>query len=105
MIGKMSVAADHLSHHFAIPQAVNTSYFTHPLAVRITTPELRNEFMLNLYIQRGFKYIRRLHYNYNYILREPTDGCLVELTKRQDVGSIPIQSAAAKKLIRRVAYF
>lgn len=105
MIGKMSVSTDYLSHHFAIPQAVNTSYFTQPLAVRITTPELRNPFMLNMYVQRGFKYIRRLHYKYNHILREPTDGCMVELTKRQDVGSIPIQSGAAKKLIRRVSYF
>jgi hypothetical protein len=78
-------------------------YFTQLL--RTTTVELRDPLVLKYYLDNGFLYIRRLHYNYNYILREPTDGCKVELTKQPNVGSILINSPQARKLIRRICYF
>jgi hypothetical protein len=53
----------------------------------------------------GFVYIRRLEFKYEHIMREPTDGCHVELTKERDFGSMPIDSAKARRLIRRISYF
>lgn len=74
-------------------------------ATKLTTVELRDPITQQKYIDRGFRYIRRLHYNYNHILREPTNGCYVEISKVRDIGSIHIQSPAAKKLIARLSYF
>ena len=73
--------------------------------LRTTTVELRDPEVLKKHLDNGFVFIRRLHYNYNHILRTPTDGCPVELTRLQDVGSFPLDSPAARKLIRRLCYF
>lgn len=86
-------------------QPLNRPYFPHSAFVKVTTVELRNPATLKKYIDDGFVYIRRLHYNYHHILREPTNGCYVELTKERDIGSLKIDSFAAKKLIRRISYF
>jgi hypothetical protein len=94
-----------LSHLFAIVQPLNRTYLSQAAIVRLTTVELRDPLVLKYYTDSGFVYIRRLHYNYNHILREPTDGCNVELTKMRDAGSIPIDSYQARKLIKRLSYF
>ena len=96
---------DPYSHLHLIATPLNRLYFGHAALVRTTTADLRNAVTLEYYMNAGFMYIRRLHYNYHYIMREPTNGCYVELTKERDIGSIPIDSAAARKLIRRVSYF
>lgn len=96
---------DPLSHLYAIIQPINRPYFPHAAYVRTTTVELRNPVKLERYLQAGFVYIRRLEFKYMHIMREPTDGCHVELTKEMDVGSIPIDSVKARRLIRRISYF
>lgn len=97
--------SDNLTYLYGFVSALNRPYFTLSSVVKTTTVNLRDPLVLQDYIDRGFVYIRRLHYNYNHILRNPTDGCNVELTKLQDVGSILIDSPAARKLIRRLCYF
>lgn len=96
---------NHLSYLYAIVQPLNRPYFTQNAIVKTTTVELRDPFLINYYLANGFIYIRRLHYNYNHILRTPTDGCDVELTKHQDIGSFLLDSPQARKLIRRICYF
>lgn len=99
------MVANRLSHLYAVIQPLNRTYFSQPAISRVTTVELRDPAVLNHYIESGFVYIRRLHYNYNHILRTPTNGCYVELTKMEDVGSMPINSPSARRLIRRLSYF
>jgi len=96
---------DDLSFLYAVVQPLNRPFFRQAYMVRTTTVELRDPEVLKKYLDDGFVFIRRLHYNYNHILRTPTDGCPVELTKLQDVGSFRLDSPAAKKLIRRLCYF
>jgi len=96
---------NHLSYLYSVVLPLNRPYFAHGSIVKTNTPELRDPLVLNYYLDQGFLYIRRLHYNYNHILRSPTDGCNVELTKHMDIGSIPINSPRARKLIRRICYF
>jgi hypothetical protein len=62
----------------------------------ITLAELKNV---------GFVWIRRHHRHLDFVLRNPTLGCVVEVTKAWDIGCVPIDSPAAKKLIRRICYF
>jgi len=97
--------ADPLSHLYAVVQPINRAWFPHAAYVRTTTVELRNPVKLEKYIQSGFVYIRRLEFKYQHIMRELTDGCHVELTKEMDLGSIPIDSAKARRLIQRISYF
>jgi hypothetical protein len=96
---------EHLSHLYGVVWHLNRAYFPQPHTVKTTTPQLRNPATLEKYVAGGLKYIRRLDYNYHHIMREPTDGCTVELTKEPEIGSIPIDSAKARKLIQRRSYF
>jgi hypothetical protein len=96
---------NHLSYLYSVVLPLNRPYFAHAAVVKTTTPELRDPLVLRYYLDQGFLYIRRLHYNYNHILRTPTDGCNVELTKQRDLGSMPLDSPKARKLIRRISYF
>jgi len=81
------------------------NHFSYAALARTTTVNLRNPVVLQGYIDAGFLHIRQLHYHYNKILREPTNGCYVELTRNETVSSFPIQSRAAKKMINRLRYF
>ena len=96
---------DELSHLYSVVRHLNPAYSNSLNGVRITTAELRNQATLQKYVFSGYKYIRRLNYNYHHIMREPTNGCIVELTKVQEVGSILIESSMARKLINRISYF
>jgi hypothetical protein len=96
---------DPLSHLYAVIQPINRAYFSQTARIRTTTVELRNPVLLESYLQAGFVYIRRLEFKYEHIMREPTNGCHVELTKEMDFGSMPINSVKARRLIRRISYF
>jgi len=72
---------------------------------RTSTMALRNPYIYNDFVKRGFLYIRKLHYDYNKIAREPTIGCYVELSVQPDVDSILLQSGKAQRLINRTTYF
>ena len=89
------------------PGPVNTfySYVDRFRIARTDTATLRNPYVMNYYICSGFKHIRQLHYEYNKITREPTIGCYVELSVEAGVGTIPIDSPKARKLINRMSYF
>jgi len=80
-------------------------YYSQYSSLKIATSELRNPLILQKYVDDGYKYIRRLNFNYHHIMREPTNGCLAELTTYEEVGSVLITSVAAKKLIQRISYF
>jgi hypothetical protein len=96
-----------LSAEFAIQPAVNTSntYASRFRITRTTTTELKNPAILEQYKRAGFLYIRKLHYNYNKIAREPTVGSYVELSFLPEVDSLPIDSWRATKFINRLSYF
>ena len=96
---------DPLSHLYAVIQPINRPYFPHSAYAKVTTVELRNPVILGRYLQAGFVYMRRLEFKYEHIMREPTNGCYVELTKEKDVGSFPIDSAKGRRLIQRISYF
>ena len=76
-----------------------------PDPVVIDTVELNKAGVLELYKNMGYTYIRQLHRPYNMILRSPSVGCIAQLTIWKDIGSHPINSPKARKLIRRVSYF
>lgn len=96
---------DPLSHLYATIQPINRAYFSHSAYIKTTTVHLRDPVVLEKYRQAGFVYIRRLEFKYEHIMREPTDGCHVELTKEMDFGSMHIDSLKARRLIRRISYF
>jgi hypothetical protein len=96
---------NHLSYLYSVVLPLNRAYFINSCLVKTTTVDLRDPVVLKYYLDSGFLYIRRLHYNYNHILRSPTDGCNVEITKHMECGSIPLNSPKARKLIRRICYF
>ena len=98
------MSTNYSSYIYAVIQCLTRDKLNQS-ATKITTVELRDPITQKKYIDRGFRYIRRLHYNYNHILREPTNGCYVEISRVRDIGSIPIHSLAAKKLIARLSYF
>jgi hypothetical protein len=92
---------------YAPPGPINTwhSYVDRFRIARTNTVALRDPYVMENYIRCGFKHIRQLHYDYNKIAREPTIGCYVELSVEADVGTIPIDSPKARKLIKRHSYF
>jgi hypothetical protein len=76
-----------------------------PDPVIIDTIDLRNPGVLDLYKNMGYTYIRQIHRPYNVILRSPSVGCTVQLTIWRDIGSYPINSSKALKLVGRISYF
>lgn len=81
------------------------SYVDRFRIARTNTVALRDPYVMDFYVRSGFKHIRQLHYDYNKIVREPTNGCYVELSVEADIGTIPIGSPKARKLIKRISYF
>ena len=69
------------------------------------TRKLRQPAVLAEYLQRGFRWIRQKPQDYNRILRNPTDGCLVELSVMKMPWMVPIHSARGREMIRKVRYF
>ena len=96
---------NHLTYLYAVVKPLTRPYYSQAGVVKTTTVDLRDPYVLKYYLDNGFLYIRRLHYNYNHILRTPTDGCNVELTKERDLGCMLIHSREARKLIQRICYF
>jgi hypothetical protein len=60
---------------------------------------------LDIYKNKGYTYIRQVHRAYHLITRNPSVGCIVELSFYKDIGSHPIDSPKGRKLIRRICYF
>jgi hypothetical protein len=56
--------------------------------------------------EQGFKWIRRIDSRrFEHIVRNPTVGCMVEVCFLRHVGCVPIDSSAAKKMLRKLCYF
>ena len=72
---------------------------------RTSTLALRDPRIFQRFTQAGFLYMRRLHYDYNKISREPTIGCYVEMSVQPTVDSFSIFSPKARRLIKRDSYF
>ena len=47
---------------------------------RVHSVELQNPQNLQYYIQSGFKFIKRHERQFDYIVRNPTIGCMLELS-------------------------
>jgi len=92
-----------MSTEYTPPGPINTwhSYADRFRIARTNTVALRDPYVMDFYVRDGFAHIRQLHYDYNKIAREPTNGCYVEA----GVGTIPIDSPKARKLIKRISYF
>jgi hypothetical protein len=71
----------------------------------VLTMDLVYPTILSTYTNMGYKYIRQVHRPYKFITREPSIGCIVQLTRDRDVGSHLIDSPKGRKLIRRISYF
>ena len=84
---------------------LNPTYSRSFRVVRTDTRALKHQATLDSYIADGFLYIRKLHYRYVDILREPTTGSKVELTVLPMVDSVLIDSPKGRKFIRRISYF
>ncbi len=68
--------------------------------------ELRNKDKYNKYREQGFCWIKQKHYdNFKNILRFPTLGCRVEISKSPAPGFIPICSRKGKRIINKLCYF
>jgi len=61
--------------------------------------------VLASYKNMGYTYIRQIHKPYDYILRRPSSGCIVELLCYRDTDCHLIDSPKARKLMRRLSYF
>ena len=72
---------------------------------RLLSTDLQDPITLATLKNEGFGWIRRYNLHLDYVLRRPSVGCIVEITKAWDLGCVPIDSPAAKKLIRRICYF
>lgn len=67
---------------------------------------LQNKNILDNLKEEGFKWIRRVEkVDFHTIVRDPTLGCLVELSTSFQIGSIDINSRKAKNLIYKLCYF
>jgi len=89
------------------PCPVNTynGYADRFRITRTSTLALRNPRILQMYLKVGFQYMRRLHYDYNKIIREPTIGFYVELSVQKGIDSVSIQSPKGRHMINRDSYF
>jgi hypothetical protein len=76
-----------------------------PEPVTTLTCELVKPGALDIYKNKGYTYIRQVHRPYNLITRDPSVGCIVELSCYRDIGSHLIDSPKGRKLIRRISYF
>jgi len=75
-------------------------------SVIVKTHDLQNPKTLKYYRAEGFQWIRRADQkHYNFFMREPTIGCLAELTTHRDFRSAHLDSAKARKLIQTQNYF
>jgi len=72
---------------------------------RLRSVQLQDPITLATLKHAGFGWIRRYNPHLDFVLRDPTLGCIVEVTRAWDLGCVPIDSPAAKKLIRRLCYF
>ena len=73
--------------------------------VTLHSIDLQKAGALERLILAGFTHIRQVFPKFRKVLREPTIGCIVEISTRVDAGSIPIDSAKAQRLIWRQTYF
>ena len=71
----------------------------------VFTMDLVKPGVLSRYTNMGYTYIKQVHRPYKFITREPSVGCIVELTCHREVGSHLIDSSKGRKLIRRISYF
>ncbi len=72
---------------------------------RAYTHDLQNPETLEKLIKQGFAYVRKVHFDYDTIIRQPTIGCIVDLSFEQHLDAIPIQSEKGRKLISKLSYF
>ena len=57
------------------------------------------------YVNEGYEYIRKFHKPYNVILRDPSIGCYVMLSKIEYSTFFSIYSYKGRNLIKRHSYF
>ncbi len=68
--------------------------------------ELKNKEKYKKYTDEGFCWIKQKHSEYfRNILRFPSIGCRVEISKSPAPGFVPICSKQGKKIINKLCYF
>ena len=64
------------------------------------------DLLYDLMTSQGFQYVRRVErQHFRDIVRNPTVGCMVEVSVAHQVGSIPLTSPKALRLIKKICYF
>ncbi len=72
----------------------------------VHSKELRSKIALDRYKQKGLQWLcRRESQKFPAILRNPTMGCMIELTSKPTLFTVHIDSKEAKKIIWRECYF
>ncbi len=67
---------------------------------RYRTTELKNPKLYSLLLNNGFLWLRKYNERrFEDTLRNPTLGCLVEVMTYPDVGTIPLNSYKARRII------
>lgn len=73
---------------------------------RVPSILLQDSNILNELIAEGYYHIKKYNFtSFHEITRFPTVGCIVELYTIPNVGTFPINSDKAKKLINKLCYF
>lgn len=66
--------------------------------------ELRDPVKMAWMRANGYLWIRVLHRRWEHSVRQPTIGCIVELSVGQYPGSVPIDSVAGRRIINRLCW-
>ena len=81
-------------------------YSNEPRVIQVKTYDLQNLATFNYYRAMGYNWIRRVETkNFNFLLREPTIGCLVELSTHKDVRCAHLDTPKARRLINTQNYY
>jgi hypothetical protein len=72
----------------------------------IFSAELQNKDIYDKLIADGFLWIKQKHnLHFDRIVRFPTVGRRLEISRMPQIGSVPIQSLKGQKLINTLCYF
>ena len=64
------------------------------------------DLLYDLMTRQGFQYIRRVErQHFRDIVRNPTVGCLVEVSVSRYPDCIPLSSAKALRMLKKLCYF
>lgn len=73
-------------------------------SVRMLTTMLQKNDILERLRMENLVWIRPVHHVWEYSLRNPVVGCIVDIRRYQDIGFVHVDSPAGRKLIRNMNF-